>query len=92
MQDQHGLLQVVDGCQGSSSANTGTAMEHNFVVSGYVHELLLIKEVLSATLTPMMNSQVLNDRLDYLVVLLFGRAEVWPRQVLQLGDDTATDD
>ena len=79
MQDQHGLLQVVDSCQCSRSANTGTAMEHNFVVGGYVHELLLIEEVLSATLTPMMNSQVLDDRLDYLVVLFFGCAEVWPR-------------
>ena len=67
-------------------------MKYDFVVGGYVHELLLIEEVLSATLAPMMSSQVLNDRLDYLVVLLFGRAEVWPRQVLQLGDDTATDD
>ena len=81
---EHRLLQVVDSCECSCSTDTCTAVQDYFVVHGDICKLLSVKHAFSAPLAPVMHSEMLNDRLDNLVVLLLGCPEIWPRQILQL--------
>ena len=92
MNCQNGLLQVVDRRERACPSNACRAVQDYFVIGGDVGELLGIQDVLPAALAPVVHAQVLNDRLDYLVVLLLRSTEVWPSQVLQLGYDSLADD
>ena len=49
-----------------------------------MHHLFLVEEVIAATFSPVVHSQVLNNSFYDLVVLLFGGTEIWPCQILQL--------
>ena len=82
VQTEHGLLQVVNGCEGASAPDSRTAVKHDFVVVGNVELLLLVERALAPSLAPVMLLQMLNYGAYYLVVLFFGHTEIRPGQVL----------
>lgn len=90
MQGKYGLLQVVDGSERACTANTSTAVQNYFVISWNISQVLGVEKIFTATLTPVMDTKVLNYRLDDLVVFNFGSAEIRPCQVLKLSHNTAT--
>jgi hypothetical protein len=84
---QHSLLQVVNRRQSPRPTDSCAAVERYLVVSRDVGHILGVEEVLAAALAPVVQRQVLDYRLQNLVVLFLGCAKIWPRQVLQLRDD-----
>lgn len=63
VENQHGLLQVVDGSQSASAPDARTAVDHDFVVGRNVGHTFCVEQGLLASLAPVVHPHVLNYRL-----------------------------